>query len=246
MEIEAYIRDHLQDGFDLVDGLLNESGQLSRELPVCLDLLALLDFLFGFLWFFDGFRLRLRLRLRDVFEKSDVADNRTLLVFNVTVVIDFLASTLLDVTICQFGNDIAVLIHHVTLLVDFTSQSRVLGDLLFFFFPSLSLTKKIPVHIKNITITVDRFAKQHHSIALNEATDDCTLGVRDLAVFCNSRVVEAGKRACLLAFALSFRDEPRRSGSQKLPNSESLRYKQSDSCLVGRCLGTEYMTVDLI
>ena len=61
-------------------------------------MLALRDFLFGFLRFFDDFGLGLGLGLGDVFEKGDVTDDNTFLVFNITVVVDFLASTLLEVT----------------------------------------------------------------------------------------------------------------------------------------------------
>ena len=83
IDLATYICNHLQNGLDLVDGLLDATGKLAGELSVLLGLFPLCDFLFGFLGlFFNGFRLG------DVFDESDVAYDHALLIFDVTVVIN--------------------------------------------------------------------------------------------------------------------------------------------------------------
>ena len=100
----TYLGDHLADGADAVEALLDDNGHLDGQLPVLLKLLALL-FLLGSLlhWFLLG----------NVLEEGAMANRVSFVVHHVAIVVDAFAAADAEVTGSEFSNDISVLVEHV-------------------------------------------------------------------------------------------------------------------------------------
>jgi len=103
------VGDHLEDGADLLERLLDSARQLTSKLPVLLSLLASLLLLLGLL-------LRLLRLLGDVSEEHDVADGLTLGVQNIAIVINLLAGADSSLALDELAHDITVIIEDVSLL----------------------------------------------------------------------------------------------------------------------------------
>jgi hypothetical protein len=115
----TYLRDHLKNGFNLVDRLLNSRGQLTSKLLVLLQLLALFDLFLGLFWL-------LWLWLRDVFNESDMAKSYTLRVDDITISIDLLAGNLGDIAFGELRNYAAIVVDDVAILVYFAIKQKEL------------------------------------------------------------------------------------------------------------------------
>ncbi|ROW04596.1 hypothetical protein VMCG_05073 [Cytospora schulzeri] len=194
-------RDHLADGLDLVEALLQAHGHLRGELLVLLPLQPLLLLLL---------RLALGLRLlRDVADQVHVAHRHALGVDHVPVVVDLLARADERVARGQLAHQVALVVDDVALLVDGQARHRALLLLDLLGRPALRLAEHVAVLVDDVTVLVDGTAGKDLGVARDEAADDVAGRGDDLAVLGDGQALQVGEGALLGTLALTLGHELR-------------------------------------
>ncbi|KAJ6446047.1 vacuolar transporter chaperone 4 [Purpureocillium lavendulum] len=182
------VRDHAQDGADLLERLLDGAGELTGQLAVLFGLLALL--------------LVLGRLLRDVLHERDVADGVALGVDHVAVVVNLLAGADADVAARELADDVVVLVEHVAVAVDAAAGEGVLLLLDLGLLPALGLAQDVAVLVDDVAVLVDGAAVERLAVALRQPPDDVARRRHDLAVLGDGAALQLGKGPVFGALAL--------------------------------------------
>jgi hypothetical protein len=131
----------------------------------------------------------------DVLQESNLTDLVTIVVDDIAVVINLEASAVTKVTSSEATQNITVLVTDLTLLVDTHASHRVDATLLLLGLPALSLSDDIAVLVVDVAILIDLVASELLDITLNDATNDVASGCLDSTVLNDSCLVKASEWA---------------------------------------------------
>ncbi|GKT65706.1 hypothetical protein ColTof4_03527 [Colletotrichum tofieldiae] len=149
----------------------------------------------------DSLALHGTLRLGDILEKFDVSDNASLGVNDVVVLVDDLASARLNLARGQFPDDIAIFVDNFTAAVDLATLHRTLLPLRSSLgLPTLGLTKKVAVAVKDVTVL-------RLGVTLDKAAYDVSRGSNNGTVLGDSTARKLCEWTLLGAFAIALRNE---------------------------------------
>ncbi|GJD01048.1 hypothetical protein ColKHC_09873 [Colletotrichum higginsianum] len=156
----------------------------------------------------DGLAFQGALGLRNVLEQLDVANNASLRVDDIVVLIDDFASACLDLARGELANDIAISVDDFTTAVDLSPFHGTLLPLgCGFGLPALGLAEKVAVSVKDVTILIDGASKECLRITLNKTTDNVTGRSNNGAVLGDSATRKLRERSFLGTFAVALGDE---------------------------------------
>ena len=172
----------LHDWLDTLKSLLADSRHLVGELAIFAPLPLLVGLILGNLFL-------------DVLQESDFSDLVAIVVDNVAVVINLKTSAVTKVTSSETTDDVAVLVAHLTLLVDVQTSHGVDAALLLLGLPALGLSNDVTVLVVDIAILIDLVADKLLDITLGDASNDGTVGSLNSAILGDSGAVEASERS---------------------------------------------------
>jgi hypothetical protein len=108
----------------------------------------------------------------DVLQQSDLADLVTIVVDDISIVVDLETGTVTKITSCKATDNVTVLVTNLTLFVDTHASHGVDTTLLLFWLPSLSLSNDVAVLVVDITILIDLVAGKLLDIAFDDTRLD--------------------------------------------------------------------------
>ena len=129
----------------------------------------------------------------DVLQESNLTDLVTIVVDDITVVINLEASAVTKVTSSKTADDIAVLVADLTLLVDVHARHGVDLALLLLRLPALSLTDDVTVLVVDVAILIDVVSNKLLDITLDDAANDVAARALHGAILGNGVVVETSE-----------------------------------------------------
>lgn len=196
---ETYLGDLLHDRLNTLKSLLTDASHLISELRVLTTLPLFVGLILGDLFFLD------------ITQESDLSDLIAVIVNDIAIIVNLKTSAMTKITSSKTTNNIAVLVAHLTLLVDTHARHGVDAALLLLRLPSLSLTDDVAVLVVDVAILVDVVAGELLDVALDYATDDGAVCSLNGTIFGDSVIVKAGEwslgsRGCSV-YELSLADD---------------------------------------
>ncbi|TKW49633.1 hypothetical protein CTA1_6122 [Colletotrichum tanaceti] len=148
------------------------------------------------------------LGLRNILEQLDVANNASLGVDNIIILVDDLAGACLDLARGELANNITVSVDDFTAAVDLSAFHGSLLPLgCGFGLPALRLAEEVAVTVKYVTVLVDGASKKALRITLDKAPNNVAGRSDNGTILGDSATRKLRERSLLGAFTIALRDE---------------------------------------